>query len=553
MPTIPTASPWYATVKTLTEELVAVGSVSPSVEEIHVARKVIELLGRDGVRAAFALCELAPIPNDPFGRANAVAYLPGVRAETMVLLGHIDTVGTGDYGALEHLATNPSELWPHWRALLGSEDLDHPEEWMFGRGSCDMKSGVAANIAIMRHYAQRFLATGEKPPLSLICIATPDEETQSAGALAASRWLADFRHQHALRYVGLINTDYITTLDPRDPERAMYTGSVGKLLPVFYIVGKATHVGDPYDGIDANLLAAELVRDLSMNPALVDRIRGQTTPPPVTLHAADRKTVYNVQTAYAAWFYLNVLTMTTTPEKLLSKLVRIAQRAQTRMLRRLAQDFHALRGTATELPEHLRQGRTISYAQLIAETAQELGETIVRATLEDVRRTCPATMDSREATLCMIEALWNLSGRQGPAVVIGYAPPFYPHIAGADGALERAATAVAARHAAEGVVVREYFPYLSDMSYMRLDPGQRLNALAANMPLWRDLPSDGQTASYGLPFGAIQEAQIEGIINIGPYGHGAHQRGERLHMPFSFATVPQMIRETIEQVASDLP
>lgn len=552
MSQIETSSPWYATVKALTEALVAVGSVSPNADEIHIARTVIDLLGHDGLQNTYALCELAAIPNDPFGRANAVAYLPGERTETIVLLGHIDTVGTGDYGTLEHLATRPADLWPHWRTLLAGADLAQPDEWMFGRGACDMKSGVAANIAIMRYYAQRMQTTGKQPPLSLICIATPDEETQSAGALAASRWLADFRQQHGLRYTGLINTDYITTLDPHDPERAMYTGSVGKLLPVFYIVGKATHVGDPYDGIDANLLAAELIRDLAMNPALVDRIRGQATPPPVTLHAADLKTVYNVQTAYAAWFYLNVLTLTTTPEQLLGKLARIADRAQQRMVRRLAQDFHSLRGAAAELPAHLRHGHTLIYAQLLSETMQTLGEAPVRTALADVQHACPATMDSREATLRLIEALWNLSGRQGPAVVIGYAPPFYPHIAGADGALERAATAVAARHAAEGVVVREYFPYLSDMSYMRLEPHQRMDALTANMPLWSDQPGDGQTASYGLPFTAINAAQIEGIINIGPYGHGAHQRGERVHMPFSFATVPQMIVETIETVASSL-
>jgi arginine utilization protein RocB len=71
--------------------------------------------------------------------------------------------------------------------------------------------------------------------------------------------------------------------------------------------------------------------------------------------------------------------------------------------------------------------------------------------------------------------------------------------------------------------------------------------------LWRDTPGDGATASYSLPFAAMEAAQIEGIVNIGPYGHGAHQRGERVHMPFSFGIVPQLIDATLHELAQSLP
>ncbi len=373
MSTTPVAADWFADVRAFTAALVAIRSVSPSAGETDVARKVCDLLKRDGLGAAYAVCGLAPIPDDPFERQNAVAFLAGRQRETVVLLGHIDTVGTEDYGDLEPLATDVDALASHALDLLGPDRVECPAEWLFGRGALDMKSGVAVNIAIMRHFARRALQ-GDPPPFGLVLAATPDEETQSAGALAATAWLARLRKERDLRYIGLINTDYVAPRYPGDPERAIYSGSIGKLLPLFYIAGKATHVGDPYDGVDANLISAELVSDLCMNPRLVDRVRGEATPPPVTLHQADLKTSYNVQTAYAAWFYLNVLTMSTTPESLMSRLLRLSQRSLARVLARLAKDYRARVGNpSAPLPAHLAGGTVCSYADLRRAAEAKLG------------------------------------------------------------------------------------------------------------------------------------------------------------------------------------
>ncbi len=540
---------WYAAVHAITEHLVRIPSVSPGTGEIAVAEAVVDLLQRDGLGPAYAECGLASIAGDPFGRQNAVAVLRGRRREAVVLLGHIDTVGVEDYGALAPLAMQPDALAPHIADLLDGGSLKDPAEWMFGRGVVDMKSGVAVNIAVMRHFAVRALQ-GDPPPLTLVLVATPDEETQSAGALAATGWLGDLRVREQLRYLGVINTDYVAPRFPGDPERPIYLGSIGKLLPLFYVVGKATHVGDPYDGLDANLLAAELVRDLSMNPALAERLRGQATPPPVTLHLADLKSTYNVQTAFAAWFYLNVLTLRSTPQRVLERMQRIAARSLRRVVRRLASDFGA-GAPGQPLPPHLREGNVWTYAELLAVAHATRGVAETSAMLEAIRATCPAGMDAREATLRLMQGLWEWSKLRPPAVVIAFAPPYYPHVAASDGALERATRAVAARHAEDGVVIREFFPLLSDLSYMKLDRSMRTGGLIANMPLWRDEPDPAPVAQYSLPFAAIKRARIEGMANIGVYGQGAHQHGERVYMPYSFQTVPQMVFETILELAGE--
>jgi arginine utilization protein RocB len=293
-----------------------------------------------------------------------------------------------------------------------------------------------------------------------------------------------------------------------------------------------------------------LVRDLSMNPSLVERWREQATPPPVTLHQADLKTTYNVQTAFAAWFYLNVLTLRATPQRVLERLQRIAARSLRRVLVRLAGDF-ARSAPGQPVPSHLHEGNVWTYAELLAAAHATRGVGETTAMLESIRAACPAGMDAREATLCMVQGLWEWSRLRAPAVVIAFAPPFYPHVAASDGPLERAIHTVAERHAAEGVVLREFFPLLSDLSYMKLDRSMRTGALIANMPLWRDEPDLTNGMSYSLPFSAIKRAQIAGMANIGVYGQGAHQRGERVYMPYSFQTVPQMIFETILELEGE--
>src|SRR5579859_5627800 len=336
---VPAENDWYATVRDYTLRLVHVRGISPALEEQRVAEEALRILREDGLDTLYTESGLDPIEGDLYGRHNAYAFLRGSSQKTLVLLGHIDTVGTEDYGPLEAIALDPQALAGRLDELarLAPEivpDLEaHPDDWMFGRGAIDMKCGVAANLAIMRRLAQQ--SRSGPLPLSIVVLATPDEENESAGVLQGVRFLLRLRERYGLDYLGAINTDYTTARYPDDPRRYIYTGTIGKLLPSFLVVGRESHVGDPFDGLDANLLAAELIADLSMDPTLCDHVRGQSTPPPVTLHATDLKAHYDVQLPFAAYFYLNVLTFSSTPEQLLDTLRQRATTALTQTLARI--------------------------------------------------------------------------------------------------------------------------------------------------------------------------------------------------------------------------
>lgn len=545
---------WYDTVRAYTIRLVGIHSVSPGSGENDVTREIVSILKENGLESAYTEIGLDALSGDPHGRHNAYAYLPGASARTIILLGHIDTVATADYGPLEEYALDPDALasrraelvasTPGLAAVLG----DHPEEWMFGRGTIDMKAGVAANIAVMRQLAA--LPQAERP-VSVVLFATPDEENESAGVLQAVRFLSALRERHQLEYIGAINTDYTTARYAGDPHRYIYTGTIGKMLVTYFVVGGEGHAGDPFQGLDVNVLAAELIRDLSMNTELCERINDRVTPPPVTLRAADLKTHYDVQLPFTAFFHLNVLTFSKGPEQALTELTQRARETLERGLARVeaaGSRWRSAQGVPAQPDAPAsRQPTVLTYAELYEASQARVGvERLAQYMAREWAR-WPADLDKRERALRLVEGLWALSGLSGPAAVLYFSPPYYPFVAATRCDLHDTMRHVAEAHPELALEIEEYYPYLSDMSYLRLDEGIQTAALAANMPVWAD-PSDASRAgSYSLPLAEIKALNVP-VVNLGPYGGGAHQRGERLLMPYSFDVLPRLICETIARL-----
>ncbi|HMA37028.1 MAG TPA: M20/M25/M40 family metallo-hydrolase, partial [Chloroflexia bacterium] len=305
---------WFSTVRAWTLALVRAPSVTGTPGEGAFADQLAALLAAQPYFVAHPdHLRLLPIPGDPQGRRNLVAFVQRQGAATVLLTGHYDVVSTANYGDLEPWACDPEALLPRLRAALAAgrpssadalalADLESGA-YLPGRGVLDMKSGLAAGLAVLERFATAPDAHG-----NLLFLASPDEEVESHGIRGAVLALPALAGEWGLDLQAAINLDAVADTGAGAEGQAAYLGSVGKLLPSVYVVGREAHAGYPFAGVSAALLAAEVTRRMECNVDLSDDSAGDLAAPPVTLGLRDLKAHYDVTTPSTVWCIYNVLT-----------------------------------------------------------------------------------------------------------------------------------------------------------------------------------------------------------------------------------------------------
>ena len=205
------------------QELIKIDSVNPvlvpgGAGESHIARYLFELLKARGIKTE--LLEIAP------GRFNVVAGIRGNRSGPRVLLnGHLDTVGVEGMKA------------PFLPIRRNSR--------IYGRGSQDMKSGIAAAVAA-------FLELHREPSSFLgevVLSAVADEEDKSIGT---QTFLADWPPDQPF--------DFALVMEPSDLK--VCTCHKGFAWLEVHTQGLAAHGSRPREGVDAIRAMGEVLLEL---------------------------------------------------------------------------------------------------------------------------------------------------------------------------------------------------------------------------------------------------------------------------------------------------
>ncbi len=200
------------------------------------------------------------------------------------------------------------------------KDLDS-NEWIFGRGTADMKYGLALYIELIRELSKDRDFKG-----NILFLAVPGEESNSEGMLGAIPYLSKLKEE-GYNFKSLFLSECCIPKYEGDDAKRIYIGSVGKIMPTFFCVGKATHVGNPFGGLNPNLLVSEINKLMEYNVELSDKYEKDITPPPVCLKQSDLKELYSVQNPVYAYSYYNLLTIQKTPEEIMKTLKSIAKEA----------------------------------------------------------------------------------------------------------------------------------------------------------------------------------------------------------------------------------
>ncbi|WP_432681020.1 M20 family metallopeptidase [Bacillus velezensis] len=531
-------------IEAITKSLVALNSINGTLGEGKKADYIKDMI------KSFPYFQENPshvweqaIPEDPYGRKNIFAFIEGNgdSLNTVIYHAHLDTVGIEDFGPLKDIAFDSDRLAEYFSNYEFDRDVQRDArsgEWMFGRGSVDMQSGIAVHLANLLHFSER----RDQLPGHILFMANPDEESQHSGILTSISELKRLKQEKQLRYLAAINNDFITPLYEGDTTRYIYTGAAGKLLPCFAIYGREVHVGDTLSGIDPNLIASEITRRIHNNIHMAENIEGELVLPPTCLYQRDNKEAYNVQTAVSSYVYFNYFIYEKTAKEVMDQLTAVADEACRETEQKLS-DYYDEYCERTSLPkkemswnvqvysleDYLKRlrNRGIDPAQCIEQTFK---------TYEH--------LELRMRCFKAVEELQKLDPEQGAKVIIFYAPPYLPHNylkeeSTRDRLLQHVIQEAVDKTAAstgETFVFKKFFPYLADGSFLSLhETDEEVSAFTDNFPGWDVIGT--------IPFKEIRELNIPSV-NIGVYGKDGHKWTERVYKPYTFHVLPELIQQT---------
>ena len=204
----------------LTKELIAIPSENPTGDEFAMADRMEAFFRGIGLEAKRERVSER--------RENVTAEITGEQnGPALVFLNHMDTVPAGEGWSRDpFLATEEGgKIW--------------------GRGSCDMKGGIAASLAAVENLKMR-IDGGAKAKGTVRCCMVVDEES---GCMTGTEAAIASGHIHA--------DDIVISCEPT--ELALVTAQKGAMWFELVFSGKSAHAATPHMGADAIHAASHAV------------------------------------------------------------------------------------------------------------------------------------------------------------------------------------------------------------------------------------------------------------------------------------------------------
>lgn len=220
----------------LLQRLIQIESSNPPGNENRIAAFIKAYLAQKGIN-------VTQLPLEA-GRSSLVARIPGRHPGSIVLCGHMDTVNAHE---------------EKWTVPPFAGQIEEDRIW--GRGSADMKSGVAVILELAKLITQNKFT----PRKDLVLVFTADEEQAYRGARSVVQ-------------SGLIDdAEFLIITEPT--AGLAFAGQKGELWAEVTFSGKAAHGSVPKLGINSILPASWFCLQLAEAAERFKTIpgRGQTT------------------------------------------------------------------------------------------------------------------------------------------------------------------------------------------------------------------------------------------------------------------------------------
>ncbi|MCX7884481.1 MAG: M20/M25/M40 family metallo-hydrolase [Caloramator sp.] len=528
-------------------ELVKVPGISGTESENLAAKKIYDILSEfEYFKANGDYLKLIEIKDDPYKRCfvSALYKSKNPTNRTIILTGHFDVVGVEEFGHLKHLAFDPIELTKRINELkLNDEakrDLES-KDYIFGRGTADMKFGIALYIELLRDICYEDNLSG-----NVLFLAVPSEESNSEGMLGAVPYLAELQDK-GFEFIGLFLSE--CSMPKHDDKiKYIYLGTVGKIMPLFFFAGKETHVHEPFTGINANLLSSELNRLFELNSDFCDRTEKDIVPPPTCLKQMDLKKLYSVQTPLYAASYYNLMTLNLDVDKLIIKLKELCVQAlinSIEIVNKRRVEFESL--SHEKVNKKDLKYLVLTYEEILCEVKKIYGEGFIDELKLKVKNWENEKMDNQNIAVNIVKETYEKYPNKVLTIVIAFSPPYYP-----DKSADLKDVRVLKLHSIIDEVIeiaktkylhtiekQNYFTGICDLSYTGIKDEGKINKISSNLL--------GLGLNYNLPIESLKKLNIP-VANIGGLGKDFHKYTERLNISYSFNVVPKLYKHIINRI-----
>lgn len=534
----------YSTLK----QLVGVPSVSGTEGENLISQKIYNILSdMSYFKENNNKFGLGTIENDPLGRKYVWAIVSGKEesSDTIILTGHIDVVEVGEFGDLKPIAFDIEECTKRISELTTDpealRDLKSGE-WIFGRGTADMKSGIAIDIEMIREFSENRDFKG-----NLLFLGVPGEESNSEGMIASIPFLLKLQEEMKYNYVGAIVSECSIPKSEDEKFKRIYMGSVGKIMPLFFCVGKETHVGESFKGLNPNALVSEISRLLEGNPDYCDKVNSTTTPPPMSLKQTDLKELYSVQSPLLAAAYYNILTLSMSEEKLIGDLKELASKAFNNVLDGVKEKRENYIKMYSEEGQYIQvEPCVITYKELLSEVKSK-DKNFENYIKEKVKLWKKEKKDNQTIAINIVKETYERYEHKRPMIIVSFIPPYYPHkyLHDTDEKSRKFIDVInktieyADEKFNEKIIKNDFFMAISDLSYTGIDEKLDLDCLSSNIV--------GYGITYDLPLESLSRLNIPGVV-FGGEGKDFHKNTERLNVPYSLKIVPELYKHLINSL-----
>lgn len=532
-------------IKNLLLQLVKIPSITASPNETEAADFILDYLSnlpyfldnRDHLQTV-----LTPLEGSETVSLNAVvAQVRAAEAtnRTILFISHFDVVDVSCFGELEPYAFDQEELKMRIKQefMSKSDPPFDPDMFLFGRGIMDMKLGVAIELELIKAFSNN----RNMFDVNLVFAFVGDEENCSAGMRGVVPSIAKLV-ESGLDFIAAINTEPCEPGKPGTKNPVIFLGSIGKLLPTFYVVGQNSHVGDYYHGLSAALIASNIVQLAECNPDLAD----PSTPSWTCLELKILKDGYNVTVPDRAAAYFNCFSTKSNPIQILEKMDKIAAEAMNMAINQTRKSYNQLKekGYNGDINIIEFSPKVIHYDELLAKAKEN------DPSFDESANLSPG--DVRDQGLSIIENVIKTSKIVGPVVITTFLPPFVPSRTDYIDSPRYKGMVASAVTLVEDVSnkyhmkmeIEEYFAGICDLSYTGYQGDiSDLNHLQNNFPGWGTI--------YQIPSHDLVKLDMP-VINLGPIGFDAHKKYERLETEYSLKILPGLIIDAVKLIAQNI-